>query len=83
MDGSAHADAFAFTAFRSKIRSDIAQQNVQDTESFQKQIQFIHEVADVLRKNIVQGEKLNSPDARGDVYREQIFHSLLPLEGPA
>lgn len=42
-------------AFRAKIRHDIAQNNTADPEAYQKHNQFIRDVAQVLRKNVVQG----------------------------
>ncbi|KAF8810145.1 hypothetical protein BYT27DRAFT_6504095 [Phlegmacium glaucopus] len=45
-------------AFRTKIRSDISHSSKTDLESQHKQNQLIHEIADVLRRNIVQGTKL-------------------------
>ncbi|KIM49452.1 hypothetical protein M413DRAFT_59344 [Hebeloma cylindrosporum] len=57
-------------AFRSKMRSDISQSPTTDPETYQKQAQFIREVADVLRKNIVQGTRIPSENNAGDeVYR--------------
>ncbi len=51
------------------MRSDIAHQHA---ESPEKKTQFIREVADVLRKNVVQGQKLES-DAKGAVYRMSLL----------
>jgi hypothetical protein len=42
-----------------------------DPEAYQKQAQFIREVADVLRKNIVQGTRIHPENNEGaEVYRE-------------
>ncbi|PPQ68930.1 hypothetical protein CVT25_009024 [Psilocybe cyanescens] len=48
-------DQQVFQAFRAKIRHDIAQNNTADPEAYQKHNQFIRDVAQVLRKNVVQG----------------------------
>lgn len=52
------------------MRLEITQQNVQSEEALHKQTQYIQEIADVLRKNIVQGERVNDPNTHGDIYRE-------------
>ncbi|KAF8968368.1 RF-1 domain-containing protein [Flammula alnicola] len=58
-------------AFRTKIRSDISQDTATDPEAYQKQTQFIREVADVLRRNVVQGTRVKAPEESGGdgVYR--------------
>jgi hypothetical protein len=48
------------------MRTDISQQNGTDP---QKQSEFLREIAVVLRKNIVQGEKLSESEQDGAVYR--------------
>jgi hypothetical protein len=53
------------------MRSDISQSPTTDPEAYQKQAQFIREVADVLRKNIVQGTRVHPEGNEGaEVYRE-------------
>jgi hypothetical protein len=54
------------------MRSDISQFPTTEQEAYRKQAQFIREVADVLRKNIVQGTRIQDPEnGEGDgVYRE-------------
>ncbi|KAF9476325.1 hypothetical protein BDN70DRAFT_178493 [Pholiota conissans] len=63
-------DPVVLHAFRAKIRTDISQ-GVTDAESIQKQSQFAREIADVLRRNVVQGTRVQSPEeSEGDgVYR--------------
>ncbi|KAF8188370.1 RF-1 domain-containing protein [Pholiota molesta] len=62
-------DPVVLQAFRSKIRNDISQGT--DAESIQKQTQFAREIADVLRKNVVQGTRVQAPEESGGdgVYR--------------
>ncbi|KAF9533469.1 RF-1 domain-containing protein [Crepidotus variabilis] len=62
-------DAPVLQAFRMKVRTDISQQDASSPELFVKQTQFIREVADVLRKNIVQGERLGESSPENPVYR--------------
>jgi hypothetical protein len=59
------------SAFHMKIRLDIANSNT-DSDLLQKQNKLIHEMADVLRRNIVQGRK--SQDNNGEpLYRKFFF----------
>jgi len=51
-------------AFRAKIRSDITNSSETDPESQHKRNQLIHDIADVLRRNVVQGTKLQE-DSNG------------------
>lgn len=59
------------TAFRAKIRSDMSKGKVKTDESLQKQTQFVQDVANVLRKNVVQGILVKSPEESGGdgIYR--------------
>jgi ethanolamine utilization cobalamin adenosyltransferase len=59
-------------AFRTKIRSDIARSSKTDPESQHQQNQLIHEIADVLRRNIVQGTKVQEDGGR-PLYRKCFF----------
>ncbi|KAF5331059.1 hypothetical protein D9619_006019 [Psilocybe cf. subviscida] len=52
-------------AFRHKIRGDITKQDFTNPETFQKQTQLIREVADVLRRNVVQGTRVREPEEVG------------------
>jgi hypothetical protein len=63
-------------AFRSKIRNDISQGT--DAESIQKQTQFAREIADVLRKNVVQGTRVQAPEESGGdgVYRKPQYFAF-------
>ncbi|PPR00051.1 hypothetical protein CVT24_009007 [Panaeolus cyanescens] len=56
-------------AFKSKIRSDITQNLPSNPEAVQERITFVREVADVLRKNIVQGTKVTENEAGEGLYR--------------
>ncbi|KAF9036548.1 RF-1 domain-containing protein [Panaeolus papilionaceus] len=63
------AASVTFSAFKHRIRSDITQNPPSTPEAAQERIAFVREVADVLRKNIVQGTKV-SKDGPGDaIYR--------------
>lgn len=62
---------FVLLAFRAKIRSDIAHSS-KASESQHKQNQLIHEIADVLRRNIVQGKKLREDNGE-PLYRKYLF----------
>lgn len=60
---------YSCLAFRTKIRSDIAHGSNTDPESQNK---LIREIADVLRRNVVQGTKLQ--DNNGEpLYRKYFF----------
>ncbi|KJA20240.1 hypothetical protein HYPSUDRAFT_142437 [Hypholoma sublateritium FD-334 SS-4] len=64
-------DLIFATAFRAKIRSDMSKRKVETDESLQKQTQFVQDVANVLRKNVVQGILVKSPEESGGdgIYR--------------
>ncbi|KAF9566255.1 hypothetical protein CPC08DRAFT_814834 [Agrocybe pediades] len=61
-------DRPVFQAFRTKIRTDIAQEPPADAEGYKQRIQFIHEVADVLRRNVVQGIKVPTSSPEEELY---------------
>lgn len=63
--------SYLSTAFRAKIRSDMSKGKVKTDESLQKQTQFVQDVANVLRKNVVQGILVKSPEESGGdgIYR--------------
>ena len=54
------------------MRSDITNSPKTDPESQHKQNQLIHEIADVLRRNIVQGTKLQDDNGES-LYRKFFF----------
>ncbi len=53
------------TAFRAKIRSDVSKRKVTNDESLQQQTQFVQDVANVLRRNVVQGILVKSSEESG------------------
>ncbi|KAF8162909.1 RF-1 domain-containing protein [Crassisporium funariophilum] len=54
-------------AFRTKIRHDIAKDATTDPVAYQKRNEFMREIADVLRRNVVQGARVQGPEQ--DLYR--------------
>ncbi|KAH9484039.1 Mitochondrial zinc maintenance protein 1, mitochondrial [Psilocybe cubensis] len=64
-------DQQVLQAFRLKIRNDISQNSATDPEAYQKHNQFIKDVAQVLRKNVVQGVHIKEPGEHdgGSLYR--------------
>ena len=71
------------TAFRAKLRSDISKRKVTNDKSLQQQTQFVQDVANVLRRNVVQGILVKTPEESGGdgLYRtcslSWINHSLM------
>ena len=61
--------SYSCLAFRAKMRSDIAHSSNTDAESWHKQNKLMYEIADVLRRNIVQGKKLQDNDGE-PLYRK-------------
>lgn len=54
------------------MRSDIVHSSNRDAESLHKQNKLICDIADVLRRNIVQGKKLQDNDGE-PLYRKFVF----------
>lgn len=52
-------------AFRTKIRTDISKSEVTNDETSQQQAQFLRDVANVLRRNVVQGTRVKGPEEAG------------------
>ena len=63
--------SYSRLAFRTKMRSDIAHSSNTDPESWHKQNELIREIADILRRNIVQGRKLQ--DNNGEPLYRKFF----------
>ncbi|KAG6874080.1 hypothetical protein C0995_006937 [Termitomyces sp. Mi166 len=62
-------DEHVLKAFRMKMRNDaVAAQAIIDPETYEQQIQLGREVADVLRKNIVQGVRVPSAEGTPEVH---------------
>ncbi|KAK7689118.1 hypothetical protein QCA50_007809 [Cerrena zonata] len=60
-------------AFRLKMRNEILpSSSTTDPSQFEQKVTLAREVADVLRKNIVQARKVNSPSAEQDRYQLRI-----------
>lgn len=63
------------------MRSDIAHSSNTEPESWHKQNKLIHEIADILRRNIVQGRKLQVNDGES-LYRKFFFFAADDIYKP-
>lgn len=69
------------SAFRLKMREDaLKARSKSDPDSYQESIKLGHDVADVLRRNVVQGQKVQEAQSESDKEIWRVFCYFLQTQ---